>query len=186
MNSIVVVAAFALSLAGSAQANTYTFDQTGGTPGFHAAVRVVLAGDAARADLPIVEDAFDSTGPYDFAPLIALKIAFVNPGGAGRARFTLADFTAPTGIGGFPRWAIAPGVIGLFDESDTDDFTVAGLGPVTVDYATDGGGLCGKDAGCVATGAWAAPGPSSGALAFAWLTGLVAFGRRNRHPVVRR
>lgn len=173
MKHIIAIAMLATALAGSAQANTYTFDQTGGTAGFHAAVTVALAGHATLIDLPTLDDVFDSTGPYDFAPLTALKIDFTNPGGVGRVMFTLADFTAPIAIGGFPRWAIEPGSIGLFDATDNDDFTIAGL---TISYDTDGGGLCGVTGTCVATGTWAAPEPSSLPLILSALAGLLALG----------
>lgn len=160
-----------------ARAETLTFvqDPTVGTPGFEASATITIAGGGTPADLPTLSN-FNNPGPYDFAPLTALMIAF--PSVPNLGPYTLADFTAAATMFpnfGFPAWSISPSDVTFFNRADAEAFDIMGFGALAapITFATDLGGLCGGGSACTAFGGWEpVPEPGSAASSIAALTFL--------------
>lgn len=170
----VLAAALCFSVAGSAFATTFVFDQTGSTvPGFVVAASLSINGPFA--DLPMISSS-TNPGLYDFSPLSAFNITL--PGPVGENHYTLADFTAPTHLLTYPDWSISPAGIDFINVTDTTDFLIGGFGVAsTIGFDSDGPTTptdCMTTGRCISTGNWdpvAAPEPASAVLLLAGLLG---------------
>jgi hypothetical protein len=176
------------SVAISASATTYVFDQTSSSvPGFVVAASLSISG--GLADLPTISN-IGNPGPYNFSPLSAFDITL--PSLVGEGHYILADFSPPQGFPPeFPQWSISSNGIDYINATDTSDFIIKGFGALsTIEFESDGPtnpSACESTGVCIATGQWdpvSAAEPAGATLLLAGLLGS-ALARRKRKWSVR-